>query len=315
MIEIHSEDTVNDLKPMVSIIVITYNSSKYLLDTLMSAKNQSYHNIELIISDDGSTDDTKNICEEWLQNNKDRFIGTELITVQKNTGIPANLNRGLKKAKGEWLKFIAGDDILDINCVKSYMDFVNKDQLKPSFLFSNLVFFQNSIDNIVRVDQIDKLITKKQKHQFLDYLCDRPTITPSGFISKEILVSLGGYNEKYRLLEDVPLFIKALRKGIPFNLLNENLVYYRISEVSISNDSENSNSVSKLFLQSIQQYYNFEIYPELLKRFLILNYLKAKVKFRFASTGKYPNNIVTKVMYKLIIKLALFEKKTRLFFK
>ena len=82
--------------PLVSIIVITYNSSKYVLETLESAKAQTYQNIELIISDDGSQDETVELCEKWLAENKDRFIDSQIITVEKNTGIPANCNRGVK---------------------------------------------------------------------------------------------------------------------------------------------------------------------------------------------------------------------------
>ena len=76
--------------PLVSVVLITYNSDRYVLDTLESVKNQSWDNIELIVSDDGSTDDTIFICSNWLYENKDRFFNTELITVAKNTGIPAN---------------------------------------------------------------------------------------------------------------------------------------------------------------------------------------------------------------------------------
>jgi len=85
--------------PLVSIIVITYNSAKFVLETLESAKAQTYQNIELIISDDGSTDNTVQICREWLKNNKESFVNTELITVEKNTGIPANCNRGVMLLK------------------------------------------------------------------------------------------------------------------------------------------------------------------------------------------------------------------------
>ena len=87
----------NDL---VSIVVITYNSSKYVLETLESAKAQTYQNIELIITDDCSTDNTVAVCKEWLEKNEDRFVKAELVTSPCNTGVPANLNRGVKKAQG-----------------------------------------------------------------------------------------------------------------------------------------------------------------------------------------------------------------------
>ena len=59
--------------PLVSIIVITYNSSKYVLETLESAKAQTYQNIELIVTDDCSNDNTVEICRKWIEENKERF--------------------------------------------------------------------------------------------------------------------------------------------------------------------------------------------------------------------------------------------------
>src|SRR4051794_20989340 len=100
------------IDPFVSIIVFTYNSSNYVVETLESAKAQTYRNIELIVSDDGSTDETIPLCLDWLTKNKQEFLRAEIITVEKNTGIPANCNRGVKAAAGEWVKLIAGDDIL-----------------------------------------------------------------------------------------------------------------------------------------------------------------------------------------------------------
>ncbi|MBH2024900.1 MAG: glycosyltransferase, partial [Flavobacteriales bacterium] len=81
--------------PLVSVVVITYNSSKYVMETLESVKAQTYENIELIISDDGSTDHTIEMCRVWLAQNNNRFPKTKLLTVEENTGIPANCNRGV----------------------------------------------------------------------------------------------------------------------------------------------------------------------------------------------------------------------------
>ena len=92
--------------PLVSVVVITYNSAQYVLETLNSIKEQSYSNIELIISDDCSKDKTVEICRDWLAKNKEKFVRTELITVEKNTGTSANINRGIKASKGKWIKSI-----------------------------------------------------------------------------------------------------------------------------------------------------------------------------------------------------------------
>ena len=73
--------------PLVSVPVITYNSSKTVLETLDSIYNQTYQNLELIVSDDCSTDNTVGICREWIEAHKKRFVRTELLTVEKNTGV------------------------------------------------------------------------------------------------------------------------------------------------------------------------------------------------------------------------------------
>ena len=90
------EDKNNPTQPLVTVAVIAYNSSKTVVETLDSIKNQSYQNLELIVSDDGSTDDTVTVCENWIANHQARFIRTELITVAKNTGTSANINRAIR---------------------------------------------------------------------------------------------------------------------------------------------------------------------------------------------------------------------------
>ena len=87
--------------PLVSVVVITYNSSKYILECLDSIYNQTYQKIELIISDDCSKDNTVEICRDWLAVNDDRFLGTNLVLSEINTGVSANCNRGVHVSHGE----------------------------------------------------------------------------------------------------------------------------------------------------------------------------------------------------------------------
>ena len=70
--------------PLVSVIIITYNSAKYVSDALESVKSQSYDKIELIVADDGSKDETAKICEDWLIANDSRFAKAKLpITLER----------------------------------------------------------------------------------------------------------------------------------------------------------------------------------------------------------------------------------------
>ncbi len=149
--------------PLVSIIVITYNSSKYLIETLESAKAQTYQNIELIISDDASQDDTVEIYEKWIAENHERFVRTELITVEKNKGISANCNRGIRTSKGEWVKLIAGDDILMDDCIQDYINFINNNQ-DAQVIFARVKFLKNSITkDDQRLELFDETHEKQKK--------------------------------------------------------------------------------------------------------------------------------------------------------
>jgi len=114
---------MNSSDPLVSVIVVAYNSSDFIIDTLQSAYDQTYRNIELIVTDDCSRDNTVDLVKNWAESHKDRFVRFELVPGIGNKGIPANCNKGLKAARGEWIKFIAGDDILMKDCISDHVNF------------------------------------------------------------------------------------------------------------------------------------------------------------------------------------------------
>ena len=128
--------------PLVSIIVITYNSAKYVCETLDSAISQTYKNIEVIISDDCSNDDTTSVCEKWIEEHNEIGIPLSLVKSDKNTGTSGNCNRGFKASRGEWIKIIGGDDILVSTAIEDYIDYVFS---HPGImhLVANLMTFTN----------------------------------------------------------------------------------------------------------------------------------------------------------------------------
>ncbi len=226
-------------KPLVSIIVITYNSAKYVLETLESAKAQTYANIELIISDDGSTDDTVEICQNWLAENKERFVYSQIITVEKNTGIPANCNRGVKASKGEWIKLIAGDDILLKNCVKDNIEHLENSDIK--ILFSKLRIFDKKAQYDIR-PSIVTFFEKESDEQFrmlLEY--DHIGNTPTIFIAKKVIEQVGYYDEEFCLIEDYPFWIKCVQYGNRIHFMNKLTVLYRLHDSSVSLSERNKN--------------------------------------------------------------------------
>lgn len=109
--------------PLVSVIVPTYNFGKYIGKCVDSILNQSYDNIEIIIVNDGSTDDTKNILEELKKDN------SNIIIINKvNEGVSVARNIGLDCASGEYVIFVDGDDYLSQDSVEYMVDLINNSE-------------------------------------------------------------------------------------------------------------------------------------------------------------------------------------------
>lgn len=230
-------------EPLVSVIVVTYNAEKTVLETLESVKRQNYSHIELIITDDHSSDNTIRICEEWMAANHIHFVNTQIITSEQNTGITPNRNRGIKAASGTWLKQIDGDDMLKDTCIKHYVDFV-QENTTADIIFSPLELFGNenmelwaslmytNFDCIVGLspDELRILLCK---------ICLFPA--PSAFIKTSFFWSVGGYDESIIFLEDWPFWVKAAFNGAKFAYLRTPEVLYRISATSLSQGTEGVN--------------------------------------------------------------------------
>lgn len=224
--------------PLVSIIVITYNSSKFVLETLESAKAQTYQNIELIVSDDCSTDNTVEICRQWLEENKERFVRTELISTEKNSGIPANCNRGVRASKGEWVKLIAGDDILLMDSIEKFINFSTKNPC-VKIIESVSVFFKHELNkksiykqqNLSDTIFFNSIITSSEQYELM--LRKNYVHAPSVIIHREVFYKINGFDEKFRLIEDHPFWLKALKAGYKFYFMNKETVYYRVHSSSV----------------------------------------------------------------------------------
>lgn len=223
--------------PLVSIVVITYNSSKYVLDTLESIKAQTYQNIELIVSDDCSKDNTIEICEKWINKNKKHFIDTLIITSDHNTGVSANCNRGYKAAKGEWIKGIAGDDLLLPDCIQTNINYIQKH--KTDILFSRTIPFTNDQSPIPYIPFNYNIFKLKNKDFLIALTIKNYLPAPSAFINRSFFNSIGGYEETIPLLEDWPFWIKSLYNHAIINFINCDTTLYRMHQGSLSSFNRN----------------------------------------------------------------------------
>ena len=266
--------------PLISVVVISYNSSEYILDVLESAKAQTYQNIELLVSDDKSTDNTIEIAKEWISKNRERFVRTAVIVPEHNTGTAGNYNRGLFASKGEWIKFIDADDIMFPNCLEDNVEYVIKTP-EAKIVFSDVLYFTKAknIGNKHFVSEEDKQFFLKKAHdQFMALLKKNNLPCASNFMQTKLLKD-NPYNEDYILLEDAPKWIDLTRKGNKFYYFDKVTAGYRQC-VSVSHRKTQFFSplyVDCIFkylwnerMQLIKKYHNQEAYNYQRKKILLM---------------------------------------------
>lgn len=111
----------NTKEPLISVIIAVYNPGKYLRPCLDSIIGQTYKNLEIILVDDGSTDDSLAVCEEYAE--KDSRV---IVHHKENSGVSATRNQGIRLAHGDYYSFIDSDDWLEADTYEYLMDLMVK---------------------------------------------------------------------------------------------------------------------------------------------------------------------------------------------
>jgi alpha-1,3-rhamnosyltransferase len=276
--------------PLVSIIVVTYNSSKYVLETLESAKAQTYQNIELIVSDDCSTDNTIEICNNWININKDRFVRIELLMIEKNTGVSANCNRGYRAANGEWIKSLAGDDLLFPNAISEYLNFVKTNHYEICCCKIKLFGDEQLVLPLEPVyENHYKGINKNLKSQQQMILRELFVPALGLFLSKSLYNSIGGYDETYPFCDDWPFILRILDNNNQIHLIDKYLVYYRVHAASLCHNTYSS--------ENIKFYNDFKIF--FYKKILLRSIKSGNMLNILYTWNRYLSFLYQKFVYKL----------------
>jgi glycosyltransferase involved in cell wall biosynthesis len=296
--------------PLVSIIIDTYNSARFVIEALESAKAQTYQKIELIVSDDCSTDNTVQLCSEWIEENRNRFVRVVFNKTDYNTGIAQNLNRGLKSAKGEWVKFVAGDDALTSNCIEDNIFFV-KTQANCYFVQSEVIFYKEffhpnylmSNDMSISNEFRNENITCELQYKILLFHNQNPL---SVFYNLKAINNVGGFDESIPFLEDYPMWLRITKAGYRIFYFGKTTTIHRIRLNSESRPQESIIFNIRMH-KSLKMVYKKYIYPELpllnktfryihfiMRDFIIYFNINKKKGF-----GDYADRLLLFVIYKL----------------
>jgi len=230
---------------LVTIIVASYNAEKYIAETLESCINQTYKSIQIIITDDNSTDNSIQIIEKWLSDKKITHPNIECLLVksEKNKGIPANFNNGLKLAKGQWIKCIGSDDILLSDAVEQFI--TQKKKVPHSENHGAFFTYFETFGEGVTVSakyplswtrDISGMKPSKLKQGLANIHFNN--VAPGAFINRKFMQS---FDERYRLLEDLPHWLKIIDSNIPTGFLDFTSVNYRVHNAQATSRNSSIN--------------------------------------------------------------------------
>jgi glycosyltransferase involved in cell wall biosynthesis len=221
----------------ISVAVIAYNAEDTILSTLDSILNQDYgaYRIDLVISDDASTDATVEAVKKWLIKYGACFYSARLLENESNIGVSANYNLACKGCTEEWIKLIAADDLLLEGCLTSNVEYIRREP-SAKIVFSYMEWF-GSVKRITpSASQLSffELDAKRQNHLFRYFSFN---VAPTQFIKSSLLKDIGYADERYRLMEDLPLWLKITEHGVPLHFNGVVTVKYRVGD-SVSKTTE-----------------------------------------------------------------------------
>ncbi|MDO5072140.1 MAG: glycosyltransferase family 2 protein [Pasteurella multocida] len=243
--------------PLISVLICAYNSEKYIERSIRSVMNQTYKNLEIIIINDGSSDNTFNIIERLSR--EDSRI--RVINNDKNIGLISSLNIGIDNFNGEYLARIDSDDFAKPQWIEKLFTFLDENKdivLVGSYLeiFSedengSILSFDCKNGDIWRYPTDDCEIRERM-------FFHNPIAHPTVLIRAEIFTKKGfKYSLDYKYAEDYKLWLEISRVGKLANY-PEALVYYRFhsEQVSSKNNLEQIKITKKIRREAINYYFN-----------------------------------------------------------
>ena len=246
----------NDL---VSVIIPVYNVEKYLCECLDSIINQTYRNIQIILVDDGSTDNSANICDEYKM--KD-----ERITVihKLNEGLSSARNKGLENAKGAYIQFVDSDDYIDLDTIEIMHNIIckcNADIVSYShYILNNGKIISNCTKEIEQIEKIEVMKEIMLDDKVRNYSWEKLWKKE---LFKDITYPIG---RKFEDLLTTPLILEKAEKIVVYDIPK---YYYRQRNDSIMGKQCNKLRIEYIRAVCEMNKYLKEKYPEIEK---YLNY-------------------------------------------
>lgn len=290
--------------PLVTVICLCYNHADFVVEALESVLNQSHPNVELIIADDFSTDNSVKVIENWLQKHPE----VKFIFNIENVGNTKTFNKCLKIAKGDYVIDLAADDVLKPDCiVKQLKGFAESKFENLGLVYGNAELVDKTGEFIKDYFETDSY-RKRLKSQptgdiYIGLLNGTNNVCSiSGLVKKEVFDTLNGYDENLTY-EDYDFWIRASRI-YNFDYVDEILVQKRILKNSMYTLLHKKND-------KIARRFNYSTYLILQKAFNLncdkSEFIAMLKRIHFEMSVAFKTGD-----FKLLMKYIIFEMRVRL---
>lgn len=306
-------------RPLVTFAIVSYNNYKYIKEALNSVFIQTYPNIQLIISNDASSDFDEDDLINYLNANRTDNIKQIIVNNnERNIGTVKNIKYCKENAEGEFIMYMAADDALyDENILDKYVEEFEKIGKDAMVVCSKTAMCGHELDQIIDYfpsqEYID-IIKNFDSAQLFSRLSHEFIIpTTSCCYRKELFDIVGDYSEDYFIIEDAPLYIRMARMGIKFYWIDDHIgARHRDGGISHGNKLNLSEAYRKYRYDEIL-IYEKEILPYK-KEILALDYEKMIKKWNYIQQSYFeifvfPNlNKLDKIRYSLTHLPSLLKK-------
>ncbi len=283
------------IEPLVSVIVPSYNHELYVEETILSIVNQTYKNVELIVIDDGSVDDSVKIIESLSEKYQFKFIS------QENIGVSGTLNRGIELSKGEYVCTCESDDKFHLNKIKEQIEFMHTNQQYGIVYTDRIKFYENGF--------IRKLPGNNNGsgNLFDRLLCQEIRVPPGTIMYKRSVFDSVGLFDINLAVEDFDMILRIANK-YQIGYLRKYLFYYR------SHSGNTVNNVDKMKLNSdiiIDKWIDKDSYSKAVTRNKLLYFRAYSSLEKVKAMRMLPASLMIfkeKVFYEGVLRL-LFPKR------
>ena len=212
-------------KPLVTIVIPVYNGTNFMREAIDCALNQTYSNVEIIVVNDGSTDNGATDRAVRSYGDKVRYINKE------NGGVSSALNVAIKNMRGEWLSWLSHDDLYYPNKIERQVEYINNLIRKDPGLDLNRIAVHCATESIDKDGKVIKTPNYKdipEKEKSIDVIINNVynyRLSGCSFlIPRAAFDELGGFREDIRTVSDVELWYRLLFNGYQFYCMSNDIL-------------------------------------------------------------------------------------------